>query len=65
MKKTIFWMVATFFVAFAWLSYWVDTELGDARFLIGWSGYFAWCAYWFNCKKGKRVIDYICDEILK
>lgn len=65
MKRTIFWMAITFIAMSLWLSYWCDANLGDVRFIIAWSGFFAWCAYWFNCKKGKRVIDYICDELLK
>lgn len=65
MKKTIFWMVVTLLLTFLWMGYWFETELGDAKFIIGWSAFFGYFAFWANCKSGKRVIDYICDEILK
>lgn len=65
MKKTIFWMVATLLLTFLWMGCWFNTELGNIRFLIGWSAFFGYFVFWLTNKKAKRVIDYICDEILK
>lgn len=46
MKRTELLLVITGVLSLVWLSCWINAELGDARFLIGWSAPLIWFFYW-------------------